>query len=149
MNVIIYFCTFIISAFVLYLIVNDLKKFKLLLFNEIDNKIWIKLYSLITIALIHAVWLFSVLFTDNNENYIIYGIPFYLLLPYFIFIITEIRIQNDYSMTSASEKINKYINYLVSIYFICIITIMIIPNDIKINIIKCIRSIIDKYVICD
>ena len=139
MNVIIYFCTFIISAFVLYLIVNDLKKFKLLLFNEIDNKIWI----------IHAVWLFSVLFTDNNENYIIYGIPFYLLLPYFIFIITEIRIQNDYSMTSASEKINKYINYLVSIYFICIITIMIIPNDIKINIIKCIRSIIDKYVICD
>ena len=149
MNVIIYFCTFIISAFVLYLIMNDLKKFKLLLFNEIDNKIWIKLYSLITIALIHTVWLFSVLFTDNNEDYIIYGIPFYLLLPYFIFIITEIRIQNDYSMTTASEKLNKYINYLVSIYFICIITIMIIPNDIKISIINCIRSIIDKYVICD
>jgi len=148
MNIIIYFCSFIIAAFILYLIINDLKKFKLRIYNEIDYKIWIKIYSLISIALIHIIWLFNVLFNDI-DNSIIYGIPFYLLLPYLIFIITEIRTQNDCNMTLASEKINTYINYLVSIYFICIITIMIIPNDIKRSIINCIRSIIDKYIICD
>jgi len=149
MNIIIYFCSFIITGFILYLIINDLKKSKLRLYNEIDYKIWIKIYSLISIVLIHAIWLFNVLFNDDIENYIIYGIPFYLLLPYLIFIITEIKIQNDYETTIVSEKINKYINYLVSIYFICIIIIMIVPNDLKINIINCIRSIIDKYIICD
>jgi len=149
MNIIIYFCSFIIAAFILYLIINDLKKFKLRLYNEIDYKIWIKIYSLISIALIHAIWLFNVLFNDDIDNSIIYGIPFYLLLPYFIFIITEIRTQNDYNMTLASEKINKYINYLVSIYFICIIIIMIIPNDIKKSVINCMKSIIDKFIICD
>jgi hypothetical protein len=149
MNIIIYFCSFIIAAFILYLIINDLKKFKLRLYNEIDYKIWIKVYSLISIGLIHAIWLFNALFNDDIDNSIIYGIPFYLLLPYFIFIITEIRMQNDCDMTSASEKINKYINYLVYIYFFCIITIMIIPNDIKRSVIICIKSIIDKYIICD
>ena len=147
MNIIIYFCSFIIAAFILYLIINDLKKFKLRLYNEIDYKLWIKIYSLISIALIHAIWLFSVLFDDDIDNSIIYGIPFYLLLPYFIFIITEIRTQNDYDMTLASEKINKYINYLVLIYFFCIITIMIIPNDIKRSVINCMKSIMNKYII--
>lgn len=148
MNIIIYLCSFIIASFILYLIINDLKKFKLRLYNEIDYKIWIKVYSLIVIVLIHAIWLFNVLFGDNdNENSIIYGIPFYLLLPYFIFIITEIRTQNDCVMTSASEKINKIINYLFSIYFVFIIIIMIIPNEIKRSFINCIRSIIEKYIL--
>lgn len=149
MNIIIYFCSFIITAFILYLIINDLKKFKLRLYNEIDNKIWIKIYSLISIALIHAIWLFNVLFNDDIDNSIIYGMPFYLLLPYLIFISTEIKAQSDYDMTHVSEKINKYINYLVSIYFICIIIIMITPSDIKKSIINCMRSIIDKYIKCD
>ena len=147
MNIIIYFCSFIISAFILYLIVNDLKKFKLILYNEIDYKLWIKVYSLIVIALIHSIWLFEVLFTDDIENCIIYGIPFYLLFPYIIFIITEMKIKNDYNLSLASEKINIYINYLFSIYFICIIVIMIIPYDIKKSVIICGKSIIDKYIL--
>lgn len=149
MNIIIYFCSFIITAFILYLIINDLKKFKLRLYNEIDYKIWIKIYSLISISLIHYIWLFNVLFNNDADNSIIYGIPFYLLLPYFIFIITEIRTQNDCDMTLVSEKINKYINYLVSIYFIFIIIIMLTPNNIKKSIINCMKSIVDKYIICD
>ena len=149
MNIIIYFCSFIITGFILYIIINDLKKSKLRLYNEIDYKIWIKIYSLISIVLIHFIWLFQILFTDDIDNYIIYGIPVYLLLPYFIYIITEIRTQNDYAITNVSKKINKYINYLVSIYFAFIIIIMIIPNNIKISGINSIRSIINKYIICD
>jgi L-asparagine transporter-like permease len=149
MNIIIYFCSYIIAIFILYLITNDLKKFNVRLYNKIDYKIWIKVYSLISIILIHAIWLFSVLFTNNINNSIIYGLPYYLLFSYIIYIIAEIKTQKDHDISYVSEKINKYMNYLVLLYFIFIIIIMLIPNDIKKSIIKCMKSIIDKYVICD
>ena len=140
MNFILYSSTFILSLFILYLIIIDLKKMKLRLYNEIDCKIWIKIYSLITIILIHFFWLCNVLFINNNNGDVIYGIPFYLLISYFIFIITEMNIQNDCNISIASEKINRYTNYLVYLYFICIIIVILIPNKIKISLINCIRS---------
>jgi hypothetical protein len=146
MNILIYFCSFIIALFILYLIINDLKKLKLRLYNEINYKIWIKVYSFISISLIHSIWLFNILFKDDIDDSTIYGIPFYLLFPYFIFIVTEIRMQKDNNMTLTSEKINKYINYLFLIYFLCIIIIMIIHNNIKKSFIKCMKNIIDKYI---
>jgi len=139
--VILYSSTFILSLFILYLIIIDLKKMKLRLYNELDYKIWIKVYSLITIVLIHFLWLCIVLFTNNNDSNVIYGIPFYLFISYFIFIITEINIQNDCNISIATEKINRYINYLIYLYFICILIVIFIPNKIKIRIINCIRSI--------
>ena len=50
------------------------------------------------------------------------------------------NIQNDCNISIASEKINRYTNYLVYLYFICIIIVILIPNKIKISLINCIRS---------
>ena len=121
MNIIIYISTFIIALFILYLIITDLKKFKLKLYNEINYYIWTKIYAFISIGLIHAVWLFNALFNDSDENNSIsYGIPNYLLFPYSIYIISEIKLRSNYDkndISNASEKINKYMNYLILIYF--------------------------------
>jgi hypothetical protein len=150
MNIIIYISTFIIALFILYLIITDLKKFKLKLYNEINYNIWIKIYALISIGLIHALWLFNELFVESdNNNVISYGIPYYLLFPYSIYVISEIKLRNDYNnnknISNASEKINRYMNYLVLIYIFFIIIIILIPKEIKETFIKCIKNIIDKY----
>jgi hypothetical protein len=51
--------------------------------------------------------------------------------------------------SNASKKLNKYLNYLVSFYLILIIILIIIPNKSKESLIKCIKNIIDKNILCD
>lgn len=144
--IIIYICTYLIGLFTLYLIMNDLKKFKLKLYNEIDYKIWIKVYVFISILFIHIIWLMYVLFINYNDNSIIYGVPIYLLFLYIIFVIIEVKKQKECNkMSNTSEKINKYINYIFIFYFICILIIILIPNYIKLHIIECISKTINKY----
>ena len=144
-NTSLYLSSYVIALFIIYLLNNDLKKFKLRLYNEIDYKIWIKYYALFTIALIHLIWLFTVFFTDDINNTSLLGVPVYLLLPYFIYIITEIKIEYDCKLSNVTEKINKYTNYLVILYFIFILIVMLMSNDIKRNLIICMRTVIHKY----
>jgi len=134
---IIYLLSLIISAFILYLINIDLKKFKIKIYNELTLIIWIKLYSLIIITFIHLIWIFNILFYKNND--IIYGLPNILIVPYIIFILAEYYKKNE---TIASEKINRYLNYLISLYFIIIIIIIYLPNEFKIKLINYIKNIL-------
>ena len=125
MNInIIYTSTFFIAYFILYLIKTDLKNFKIKLYEQINNKIWMKLYSLITIGLMHLTWIFSVLFLDYKDNTIIYGFTPLLFVPYVIYLISDFK--NKELDTIASDKINKYLNYLITIYFIIIIIMLIL-----------------------
>jgi hypothetical protein len=134
---IIYLLSLIISAFILYLINIDLKKFKIKIYNELTLIIWIKLYSLIIITFIHLIWIFNILFYKNND--IIYGLPNILIFPYIIFILAEYYKKNE---TIVSEKINRYLNYLISLYFIIIIIIIYLPNEFKIKLINYIKNIL-------
>ena len=147
MNInIIYISTFIISIIILYLIKIDIYKFKKKLYNEIDKKIWYKIYIIFTIFLIHLVWLINILFFNytnkvyNNkfDKYLVYGFPFILLIPYLIygFIDFNVEFEND---SIVSNQLDKYLNNCFTIYLFIIIILIILPNDIKekpINFIK-------------
>lgn len=141
----IYIYCFFFSLIIIYLLKKDLKHIKLKLYAEIDVNIWIKLYSMVTIALIHLTWLFYTLFLNYNDNSYIYGFPLLLLIPYIIYIYTEFRKNTD--KTTATQKLNKYINYLVSIYIILLIIFIVFPVKEKERLVFQIRKIINKFIV--
>jgi hypothetical protein len=148
MNInIFYSSSFFISLFIIFLIKKDLEKFKYNIYSQIDNKVWIKVYSIITIGIIHLFWLINVFLLNISDISIIYGFPYYLIIPFILYVYGDLKNEDDESI--ASKKINKYLNYLLSLYFILIIILMIIPNKPKEDLIKCIKNIIDKNILCN
>ena len=148
MNInIFYSSSFFISLFIIFLIKKDLEKFKYDIYSQIDNKVWIKVYSIITIGIIHLFWLLNAFLLNSSDISIIYGFPYYLIIPYILYVYGDLKNEDDESISS--KKINKYLNYLLSFYFILIIILIIIPNKHKEDLIKCIKSIIDKIFLCN
>lgn len=146
-----YLYTFFISAFILYLIINDIRKFKPRLYNIIDCKIWIKLYVIINIFFIHAVWLFFTIFSFETNKDIIYGVPPYLCLPYILYLLMDVQ-SNKYLKDHPNKeiiyyKINKYLNFIISLYIIFIIILVAVPNNIKIAIMAYIIKYIEKFLV--
>lgn len=139
-----YIYSFFLSLIIIYLLNKDLKHIKLKLYEQIDTDIWIKLYSIITIGLIHLIWLFYTIFLNYNDDSYIYGFPLLLLVPYIIYIYGEFRTITD--KTIATQKLNKYINYLMSIYIVLLIIFIIIPVKQKQNIVLKIREEINKLI---
>jgi len=146
MNNNIYLFSFFLSGFILYLIMHDLKKFKVKLYNEISTKIWVKVYSLISIASLHLVWLGFSIFLDYNDKTPIYAFPVYLLIPYVIYIIADSN-KDDNNDQMASKKINLYLNYLISVYFAFIVLMILIPDKIEITIITFIKNSLHKILL--
>jgi hypothetical protein len=147
---------------------QDLKRFKNKLYNIIDCKIWIKLYLLLVLFTIHATWLFFTVFSKDTDKDLIFGFPLILIFPYILYILVDIN-NNQYVNYSTSlhnlapdvtslhplieddpykkrmiYKINKYINFLVSIYILFIFFIILIPNELKIMIKNTILEYIKK-----
>jgi hypothetical protein len=148
MNInIFYSSTFFISLFIIFLIKKDLEKFKYDIYSQIDNKVWIKVYSIITIGIIHLFWVINALILNINDPFNNYGFTYYLIIPYSLYAYSDLMKKDDES--NASKKLNKYLNYLVSFYLILIIILIIIPNKSKESLIKCIKNIIDKNILCD
>ncbi len=148
MNInIFYSSTFFIALFIIFLIKKDLEKFKYDIYTQIDNKVWLKLYSIITIGILHFFWLINVLLLNIDDTSMVYGFPYYLIISYLLYLIGDLIKKDDQS--NASKKLNKYLNYLMSLYFILIIVLIIIPNKPKENLIKCLKNIIDKNILCD
>lgn len=141
----IYIYCFFFSLIIIYLLNKDLKHIKLKLYEEIDVNIWVKLYSIITIALIHLTWLFYTMFLNYDDNNYIYGFPLLLLMPYIIYIYAEFRTISD--KTIATEKLNKYINYLMYIYIVLLIIFIIFPVKEKEKLVFQIRKIINKFIV--
>lgn len=139
---ILYIYTFFISYFILYLIKNDLKKFKIKLYNELNYKIWVKIYLLILIFTIHLTWLFLI-FLKHNDTCIIFGLPYILFVPYALYILINFKVDSE---TIASKKINKFLNYLITFYFLLIIILIIVPNEVKKKLLECFLSIVNKYI---
>lgn len=142
MNSIYYLFNFVIAGFILFLLKKDLEKIKLKLYNEINQKIWIKLYAMISIVLIHLTWIYLVLFTSYKDETLIFAFPNYLLLSYTIYIYAQFF---DKSIdTIASEKISKILNLLMTLYLIIISIIICIPNDTKIYVFSNIMLMLGK-----
>lgn len=142
-----YLSSIIISIIIFYLLLSDTKRIMCGVYNEINDDVWIKLYAFIMIGVVHLIWAFSVIFLDYNDRGIIYGFPVILLLPYAIYLIGEL-VNGSASArddeTTLSIKINIIMNYLMSIYILCIIILVLMPNRIKIYIIEWIKMLIHR-----
>ena len=145
---IIYLSLFLFAYFITYLLKNDLKLIKNNIYNLINTNIWIKIYALISIALIHLTWLFLILFYGYQDKGVIYGFPSFLLISYAIYLAIDLR-DNDKNNNIVTENINKILNYLISIYFIFIIILIMIPNKNKEDFIKCLINLVNKYLVND
>tara|TARA_B100001175_G_scaffold315629_1_gene327619 strand:+ start:58 stop:519 length:462 start_codon:yes stop_codon:yes gene_type:complete len=142
-----YIGSIILSILIVLLFKNDLKKINYKLYQNINNKLYLKLYSLISIIFIHIIWLFNVFLTNNNTNNLIYGLPIYLILPYLVIIYSYINIDEYQDETYLSKIIDKIFNYLYILYFIAVTIIIIIPNKNKKEFIDLIIKLLNIYVI--
>jgi hypothetical protein len=106
------------------------------LYDLIYYKIWIKLYALIVIGLIHITWFGSTFLLKYKDETIIYGFPPILIIAYIIFIYGDIKEKDDDHISSATKKIDHLINSTFLIYLIIIIFVIILPNQHK-------KSIVD------
>ena len=142
-----YITSFFIIAIILYLILKDLKKLKPNLFHEINNSVWIKLYLLMMIGTIHFIWIFYSIFLDYIDNNYIYGIPFYLVIIYLIFIfITIMNLKNTDTENKSTIIIDRLLNYIYIVYIIIILFFIWIPVSIKKEYIKYANNIVNDFV---
>lgn len=144
-NNIFYISAFFISLFIILLLKKDLEKFKYDLYANINKSIWIKVYCILTIMLIHFFWLMSIFFLNFNDDSYFYGFPYYLLIVYIIYVYSDLRNTEDES--NLSKKLNKYLNYLASFYLIIIIAIILISNKTKENFISHFTNIVHKILL--
>ena len=142
-----YLGSIILSILIVLLIINDIKKINYKLYVNLNDKIYLKLFSMISIIFIHAIWLFNVFLTNNNNNYsLIYGLPSYLILPYLIIIYSYINKEEYKNLTMVSKIVDKIFYYLFMLYFIGVIIVIIIPNNIKKDFIDLIIKILNIYI---
>ena len=147
MNNILYLFSFFISGIILYLFIIDIKKIKYKIYYQIDYYIWLKIYSILTIIIIHIIWLYDTLINNNND-YMVFAFPDILIIPYLIYILSDYKENNNLSIPS--KKIDVYLNYIMILYFIIITIIMVFPNKkkahITTNFVISIVSNLEKYI---
>lgn len=142
-----YLGSIILSILIVLLIINDIKKINYKLYVNLNDKIYLKLFSMISIIFIHVIWLFNVFLTNNNNSYnLIYGLPSYLILPYLIIIYSYINKEEYKNLTMVSKIVDKIFYYLFMLYFIGVIIVIIIPNNIKKDFIDLIIKILNVYI---
>jgi len=128
---IIYILCFFVSLIIIILLKTDLKRLNLKIYNEIDDKkIWIKIYSLITIALIHLYCIFIIFFGNYTCETFLYGIPLILIIPYIIFIGDYYFIEETKD-NKLSNYTNNMLNYIFTLYIFILVIVMIIPLKYK------------------
>jgi len=127
----IYASTFILSFILVYLLMKDLNIFNPTIYNNIDTNVWLNVYLIINIGMIHFVWLYSTFFLIDETCEIVYGLPIFLLVLYLVFGINLYLYQekeND-SIPILSQKIQKCIYILFTIYFILFLFFLIYPRN--------------------
>jgi hypothetical protein len=93
--------------------------------------LFIKCFGLLSIFIIHLLWIFYTFLTDYKEQNYFYGIPPYLLIAYLILAFSTYNSIEYDNLNNLSIFINKYLNYLIYLYFIFIIIVILIPNHYK------------------
>ena len=141
-----YLYAFLIAFIVIILLKNDFKKIDPNLSSLINDKIYLKLYALISIGIIHFIWLFLTFMANYKGDSFIYGLPWYLLISY-ILLICSYNSTSDYDqLNDVSKYINNLLNNIIILYFICVTVIIILPNTFKKSIIAFIERYLEYYI---
>lgn len=164
-NNILYISTFFIALIIIYLLKNDILKVKHILKKKLNSdilvinnfsiplndkiyyKIWIKLYAIITIILIHAMWLFLTFAYNYEDNTIFYAIPLYLFIPYIIYLFAYISKNDIENISNFSIDIDRLMNYGMILYFSLLIILLIINDESKKYFIEFSKLLVYNYFI--
>jgi hypothetical protein len=164
-NNILYISTFFIALIIIYLLKNDILKIKSILKKNLNSdtlvinnfniplndkiyyKIWIKLYAIITIILIHISWLFLTFVCNYKDNTIFFAIPLYLFIPYIIYLVSYISKNEIENISNFSIDIDRLMNYGMILYFSLLIILLIINDESKKYIIEFSKLLVYNYFI--
>ena len=105
-----YLSSFIISAITIIILSLDLKFINHNLYEKINYKLFIKCFGLLSIFIIHLLWIFFTFLTDYKEHDYFYGIPPYLLIAYLILAFSTYTSTEYDNLNNLSIFINKYLN---------------------------------------
>jgi len=141
-----YLYAFLIAFIVILLLKNDLKEIDPRLSYLINDKLYLKVYALISIGVIHFIWLFLTFMANYKGISFIYGLPCYLLISY-ILLACSYNPPNEYDqLNEVSKYTNRILNKLITLYFICILVVVILPNTFKKNIVGFIERYLEYYI---
>ena len=137
---------YIISFLIILSIVHDFKYIHPQISDLLNIKIYAKLYSIITIIIIHSGWLFLTFMADYKGTSYFYGIPSCLFVSYIILFVSYIPYEEHINLNEETKNINKMLNDIIFIYFMFILLITIIPNEYKRNIVSIIQNKLHYYI---
>lgn len=141
-----YLYAFLIAFIVILLLKNDIKEIDPSISSLINDKLYLKLYALISIGVIHFIWLFLTFMANYKGDSFIYGFPWYLLISY-ILLACSYNPPNEYDqLNDVSKYTNQLLNKFIILYFICIIVVVILPNTFKENIVAFIEKYLEYYI---
>ena len=141
-----YLYAFLIAFIVILLLKNDLVEVDPRLSSSINVKLYLKLYALISIGVIHFIWLFLTFMANYKGDSFIYGLPWYLLISY-ILLACSYNSPNEYDqLNDVTKYMNQLLNKFIILYFICIVVVIILPNTFKKNIVAFIEKYLEYYI---
>lgn len=141
-----YLYAFLIAFIVILLLKNDLVEVDPRLSSSINVKLYLKLYALISIGVIHFIWLFLTFMANYKGDSFIYGLPWYLLISY-ILLACSYNPPNEYDqLNEVTKYMNQLLNKFIILYFICIVVVIILPNTFKKNIVAFIEKYLEYYI---
>ena len=139
--------SFILSGIILSLMMKDIKNVNRNIYNSINYKLFLKIYALIVIGIIHLIWLFFVFLTNYTNNSYFYGIPAYLFISYLLLALSFFTKKEYDQLNDISKFIDSYLNYIIYAYFTVIIIVILIPNYYKSSFINVLIKYLHQYVL--
>ena len=141
-----YLYAFLIAFIVILLLKNDLKEIDPRLSYLINDKLYLKLYALISIGVIHFIWLFLTFMANYKGDSLIYGLPYYLLISYILLACSYNPPSIYDELNDVSKYMNRFLNNFIILYFICIFVVVLLPNTFKKNIVAFIERYLEYYI---
>jgi hypothetical protein len=137
--------SFILAGIILSLMMKDIKNVNINIYKSINYKLFLKIYALITIGIIHLIWLFFVFLTNYTNNSYFYGVPSYLFISYILLALSFFTKKEYDELNDISKFIDSYLNYAIYAYFTVIIIVMFIPNYYKSSFINTLIKYLHRY----
>ncbi len=127
---IVYFSSYFIAYIILNIIQRIMESYYPDKFKELKKDVWIRLYCVIAILVIHYIWLYCRKFYKERcgkHSYFLFPIIF--LIPiYSVFFINYYEYRWGESSTQENEKINRILTHIMLLLFVFNILFVFLPR---------------------